>query len=135
MTPSARTAVRTAVIAAGAVVGLAALWSVRLEDWPIYLVYFLLSSLAFLPGLEVLPGIRFAIAEMAATIGFVYIAGLPIIVLHWIAPLVTRRILLALPTSWRDALRPYSPHRDLFFDAWISGGQLRIGRIAEWANF
>ena len=54
----------------------------NIEDWPIYLAYLLLSTILFLPGLEIMPGIRFAIAEMAATVGFIYVGGLPIIVLH-----------------------------------------------------
>ena len=135
MSPGLRSAVRALVIAAGACVGAAGIASIRLEDWPIYLAYFLLSAVLFLPGLEVLPSIRFAIAEMATTIGFVYVAGLPIIVLHWLAPLLTRSILDVLPNSWRARLRPYSTYRDLFFDAWIAGGPLRIGMVAEWANF
>jgi signal transduction histidine kinase len=135
MTPNTRTAIRSGVIACGGIVGVAAVLAFRADDWPIYLAYLILSTTLLLPGLEVLPGIRIAIAEMAATIGFVYVAGLPIIVLHWLAPLPGRMLLKALPRSWRDRLRPYSPYRDLFFDAWMAGGALRIGMIAEWSMF
>lgn len=135
MSPRVRSVVRAIVIAAGGAVGLAGVFTARADDWPMYATYFLLSVVLFLPGLEVVPGIRFAIAEMAATIGFIYIAGLPIIVLHWLAPFATRALMRVVPAAWRGILHPYAPQRDLFFDAWIVGGPLRIGMTAEWATF
>ena len=101
MRSGTRTAIRSAVIACGGIVGVAGVLAFRADDWPIYLAYLILSTALLLPGLEVLPGIRIAIAEMAATIGFAYVAGLPIIVLHWLAPLPGRMLLKALPV-WEE---------------------------------
>jgi len=45
------------VIAAGFSVALASLFSFRLEDWPIYVTYVLLSMVLYRPTVEVLPGL------------------------------------------------------------------------------
>ncbi len=135
MTPSQRAVVRALVIAGGIAVGIAALFSFRLADWPIYLAFVVLSTGLFLPGIEILPRIRLAIAEMAATIGFLYIGGLPIIVLRLISPLLARWLRRTLPPAWMDRLPPSSAYRELFFDALTTSGAARDGIIAEWATF
>ena len=69
------------VIAAGFSVALASLFSFRLEDWPIYVTYVLLSMVLYRPTVEVLQGLLLPMPGLALSIGFLYIGGLPIVFL------------------------------------------------------
>lgn len=126
-------AARVLLLAAGAAVGVWSLTSVRVDDWPVYAVFSLLSVVLFLPSLEILPRVRFAIAEMGAAIGFVYIGGLPVVLVHWMAPLLSRPLRLALQTRRWTASGEWQA--DHFFEAWRAGGQQRLGLLTEAATF
>ena len=100
MNRASQLALRSLLIAAGLAVGIAAVLHVRLDDWPIYLAYSLLLPFLMVPSVEVLPRIVLAVADLATTIGFVYIGGLPIIVLRFLCILLVRRARLWIPSSW-----------------------------------
>jgi signal transduction histidine kinase len=133
MTERGRAGARAAVIAGGLAVAVGAILSVRSEDWPIYLTFFVVSGFLFLPGVEVMPRVQLAIAEMAATIGFVYVAGPPIILVRLLSPLLTRRLRRLLPQSWAESLPPFPAYH--LFDLIAAKGAERTRLLAEWATF
>src|SRR5512139_352556 len=123
MSSRARAAVRTAVIVGGGVVALASLLSFRLDDWAIYVVFLLVSLILFLPYVEVLPTVALPIPEMAATIGFLYIGGLPIVTLRNLAPILTRALRSVVPERWKQRLpqlrsQASAVRRELFSEGW-----------------
>ena len=125
MNPSWRAALRSVVIVAGVAVTVASVLAFRLADWPTYVVFVLVSVILFLPYVEALPGVPLPIPEMAATIGFLYIAGLPIIILSDIAPLLIRLLRWALPERWKAAIPQLrveggAAHRRLSVATWGS---------------
>jgi len=133
MTPRWRAFVRTALIAAGGTVVLVALPSFRLTDWPIYLVYLLVAGLHFSLSVEVLPRLGLNIPEMATTIGFLYVGGLPIAVLRLFAPLVAQALShvvpgLALPSLPQLMQGPRDDHLPI---RWGAGAY--HGTIVLWA--
>ncbi len=134
MTPTWRSVLRGAVIASGVAVTLAGVAAVRLDDGPIYFVFLLISVVLFLPSVEVLPRLMLGIPQMASTIGFLYIGGLPIVVLGFVAPALTRLLRWALPAH-RAArvpqLEAVTARRDLFAGGPESGTQL----LAEQSTF
>jgi hypothetical protein len=110
MSERLRLVLRALLIAGGAFVTLIAIRMVRLDDWPIYLVYLLIAGFSFGKYVEVLPRLALAVPEMATSIGFLYIGGLPIIVVRLFAPLVGRAIDRILPERWTaDASHPTEP--------------------------
>jgi signal transduction histidine kinase len=137
MNPVWRALVRAVLITAGAGVTLASLLAFRLADWPIYLAFVLISVVLFLPYVEVLPRLTLPIPEMAATIGFLYIGGLPIILLRNLAPLVTWVARRVLPERWRNRvpqLRADAARRELFAVGW-NAAAINAGILAEWSTF
>jgi signal transduction histidine kinase len=133
MSESGRSAARLLVIAAGIAVGIASLLSMRWQDWPLYAAFFLLSGFLFLPGVEVMPRVQLGIAEMAATFGFLYIAGPPVIVLRLFSPLITRRLRRLVPSTWVDSLPAYPAFH--LFDVIFAERQERMRLAAEWSTF
>lgn len=133
MSESSRTAVRALVIAAGLAVGVASLFTFRSQDWPIYLTFFVLSGVLFLPGVEVMPRVHLGIAEIAATFGFLYIAGPPIILLRLFSPLITQRLRQMLPARWAANLPPFPAFH--LFDVILAEGRERVRLLAEWSTF
>ena len=94
-----QSALRASLIVAGLAVGVAGVLQFRQDHWPIYLAYSLLLPVLMVPSVEVLPRIVLAVADLATTIGFVYIGGLPIIVLRFFCILVVHRARLWLPPA------------------------------------
>lgn len=140
MSARARAAIRSVVIAGGVAVMVAGILSFRLADWPIYLVFLGVSLALFLPYVEVLPRVALPIPEMAATIGFLYIGGLPILVLRNIAPVITRWLRWGLPERWKERLPQLRAdraaiRRELFADSWRGNAERDGGTFAEWATF
>jgi signal transduction histidine kinase len=136
--PPWRAALRRTVVAAGAGVALLSVLALRLADWRIYAVYVLLSVVLFLPYVEVLPGLPLPIPQMAATIGFLYIGGLPIIVLENVAPVLTQLLRRALPAGWRQPIPQLraetgAAQRRLFAGTWAASDRPRV--VAEMATF
>jgi signal transduction histidine kinase len=134
MTAAWRSVLRGAVITAGAAVVLASCLTVRLNDWPTYLVFLAVSALLFLPSVEVLPRLTLGIPQMATTIGFLYIGGPPIIVLAFAAPLFTRLLRRALPGGWSERvpqLEGLLARRDLL----AGGAESMTQLLAEQSTF
>lgn len=98
--------VRSLVIAAGAAVLVASLLSFEWGRWPVYLAYFGIAMLLYPPVVRVLPGLVIGIPSVAAGIGFLYIAGLPIVALNLLAVLTIRAARTALPVSWLERVPP-----------------------------
>jgi signal transduction histidine kinase len=92
MTEPMRSAVRAAVIAAGLAVNVASAFAFRSQDWAIYLVFVPLWLFLNRPGVAVMPNMQLPVANIAATIGFLYIGGAPIIALQF-------ALLLAIASS------------------------------------
>ncbi len=65
-----RTALRWPMIAGGAAVAVWSVLQLRLADWPIYVVYALLSVVLFRFYVEVLPDMHLPVPGLALTIGF-----------------------------------------------------------------
>ena len=80
----------TALFAVAVPFLIAAAAQINPDDWLLYLVYLLLINAATPFVVEVLPGLGLCLPELAATLGFLYIGGAPIIVLQYVnAMLVT----------------------------------------------
>jgi signal transduction histidine kinase len=131
-----RRTLRATLVVGGAAVVVVALRAVRIEDWPIYLTYLLIAGVSFGKYVEVLPRLALAVPEMATTIGFLYVGGLPIVVVRLFAPLVGRGIDRLLPERWTSPSdgatdRP-SPRRTFIALNWGVGG--RAGNVTEWAG-
>ncbi|MBI4516927.1 MAG: HAMP domain-containing histidine kinase [Deltaproteobacteria bacterium] len=137
MTAWWRHALRALVVGAALAVTLAGLSAVRLADWPTYVVFLLISVVLFLPYVEVLPRIKLPIPEMAASIGFLYIAGLPVIVLRNLAPALARLLAWALPEQWKARLPQLRAgagitRRELLGGGWGAASPIS-GVATEWA--
>ncbi|MBP1687677.1 MAG: hypothetical protein H6Q33_3820 [Deltaproteobacteria bacterium] len=140
MKPTWRSVLRTLVILGGAAVTVASVFAFRVADWPVYLAFLLVSVLLFLPYVEVLPSIGLPIAEIAATIGFLYIGGLPIIVLSNFSPVLVRLFGRLAPEPWKQRLpqlRADAPvaRRSPFSGDWKADAATHAGVAAEWAGF
>src|SRR5262249_27067964 len=102
MSPRLRATLRWLVIAGGVAVTVAATLALRRVDWPIYVAFLLLSLVLFGPGVEVLPGLMLPMPGLALCIGFLYVGGLPIILLRNAAPpYLTQLLRWTLPKRWR----------------------------------
>ncbi|MGH7821377.1 MAG: sensor histidine kinase [Candidatus Binatia bacterium] len=143
MNEAARTWLRNLLIAAGAVVIVAGLLSFRLEDWPVYVAFFVVSMALVLPHVQVLPGLALAIPDMAATIGFLYIGGLPIVTIRILVPVVIRPLHRLMPERWESRWRAQwrllvhssadPALRDAFWHGW--GSEMGAAALAEWGLF
>jgi signal transduction histidine kinase len=132
MTRWQQTALRGAVIAAGAAVVLASLLSFERAQWALYLVYFAIAMVLYPPAVEMLPRLVIGIPSVAAGIGFLYIGGLPIIALNLLAVFSIRVARTALPAQWLSRvppLRALAARRDLAG----GGSQLLSEFVPEYA--
>jgi hypothetical protein len=93
---------RALVIAGGVATFVAGLLAFRSADLGHYAVYVLVGIAVALPPVEVLPRLRMPIPTMATTVGFLYIGGLPIIVLSQTA--VPLLIFALQRATWADRL-------------------------------
>jgi signal transduction histidine kinase len=134
MIPAWRILARSLVIAASAAVMCAGLLAVRLDDWPTYLVFCASSLVLFLPYVEVLPNMPLPIPFLAVTIGFLYIGGLPILVLANLAPLVLRALRRLLPVEWKRHL-PQLDAGEARRELPAGWSELNVGVVAESAMF
>jgi signal transduction histidine kinase len=125
-----RSALRVLLAAAGMAVAVESLLAFRLADWPVYAVYVLIVSAVYLPAVEVQPRITIGIAQQGVTIGFLYIGGLPVILLSYVPPafvhLLRRGLRAAGWTPW-GKLGATLERRDWFSAA----GRLRTEPLAE----
>ena len=116
MTGWLRPALRWAVVAGGCAVLLASLLAFERASWPIYLAYLVTALVLYPPVVEVLPRLWIGISSMAAGLGFLYIAGLPIIALNLFALMCIRALRSVLPARWLAGippLRALAARRDL----------------------
>lgn len=119
--------VRALVIAAGSAVIVVSLSTFDAARWPVYLTYLVLGLVLYPPVVQVLPGLMIGIPSVAAGIGFLYIAGLPIIVLNLLALIGIRIARGAVPASWQErfpALASLAARRDL-----AGGGGKMFGQL------
>src|SRR5437667_1606366 len=100
VSPRTRSVLRVLVIAAGVVVTAASMFTFRREDWPSYATFALLSLALYGPWVEVLPELGMPMPGIALTIGFLYIAGPPVIVLRVVMPLALRLVRATVPERW-----------------------------------
>ena len=129
---------RGLVIAAGALVVVASLLAFRLADWPLYLAYVLTAIGLYPPRVEVLPGMTLTVPALAVTIGFVYIAGLPIVVLCSVPALVFAVLHHLLPERWRTRLPqvPYGSARSAGGHAsWLEDFTPSREALVDWGSF
>jgi len=101
MSPAGRSALRGAVIVAGGALVVASVLAMRRQDWPIYVVFCVLSVVLFQPYVEVVRGVPLPIPLLATTLGFLYIGGLPIVALTTVPSLLTLLLRSVLPRDWR----------------------------------
>src|SRR6185295_435804 len=131
---------RGVVIAMGAAVAVASLRAFRLDDWPIYVPFVLLSMILYRPTVEVLPSMVLPLPGLALTIGFLYVGGLPIIALNNAGSASVLSIRALIPERWRAhfpelrgggtefvaRLSGYHP------DAWADWAASAVGLGARW---
>jgi signal transduction histidine kinase len=104
MNPAWRRFTRALLIAAGVAVAALGCLQFRASDWPIYVVYLSFSLVLGRLSVEVLPRLGMPIPELAATIGFLYIAGLPIVVFQLVVPFLAQGLFELLPQRWQERL-------------------------------
>jgi signal transduction histidine kinase len=98
-------ALRAIVVVVGVAVTVAGALALRLEDWPIYVAFIVLSLLLFGPAVEVVPGLTLPLPGLALCLGFLYVGGLPILFLRNLAPPFLIQVLRwAVPPRWRSEL-------------------------------
>ena len=134
MTPRGRAALRGVVIAVGAAVVFAGVLAFRRADWPIYVAFFVVLSALVAPVVHVLPGLVIGIPSVAVDIGFLYIGGLPIIVLNLIVLLCLRVARSRIPARWLarvPAIAAVAARRDLAG----GGGESLLQFIPESATY
>ena len=112
MSRTLRAALRGLTIAAGVIVALLSVLSFRLADWPIYAAYVLLSLVLFRPYVEMLEDLILPMPGLAVTIGFLYLGGLPIIVLRLVESLLIEGLHWVLPDD-PDRYRLFEDLRSL----------------------
>jgi len=110
MSTAARSAIRAVIIAAGAGVLVASALAFRPEDWPIYATFAFLVAILLPVHVEVLPNLVLPMPSLAVTIGFLYIGGLPILLVYNVAYNATfillRAVRRVLSEPWRSRI-PY----------------------------
>lgn len=99
MSSGMRFVLRGVVVVAGSVVMIASVLAFRFADWPIYAVFLLVQLVVFFPAVTVMPGVTIGIAQLTTTIAFLYIGGLPIIVLTNVLPAIMRLLRPRLPAQ------------------------------------
>jgi signal transduction histidine kinase len=105
VSPRLASALRAIVVVAGVAVTVAGVFAIRLEDWPIYVAFVVLSLLLFGPAVEIVPGLTLPMPGLALCLGFLYVGGLPILFLRNLAPPFLIQVLRwAVPPRWRDEL-------------------------------
>jgi signal transduction histidine kinase len=134
VTERGRNALRALVIAGGVAAVAASLLSFRASDWPIYLAYLIVGTILHLPYVEVLPSMPIPIPGLAATIGFLYIGGLPILVLQMVSGVLTHLLYPRFPASWRSVMHPTWPPGGMAGVRAGAPGEVLMGR-ADWATF
>jgi len=136
MSPGLRAAIRLVVIAAGVAVTVAGAFALRREDWPIYLAFVLLSLVLFGPGVEVVPSLTLPMPGLALCIGFLYVGGLPIVLLRNLAPpFLTQLLRWTVPERFRPLVPGLVFWRGPGLYSAHSQAIPRAAAAADWATF
>ena len=103
-------AIRAVIICSGAAVTIGSALLLRADDWPIYAAFALLLAVLLPLHVDVLPNLVLPMPSLAVTIGFLYIGGLPVLLVYagayYTALIVLRVVRVVLPARWRSRL-PY----------------------------
>jgi signal transduction histidine kinase len=129
MIPLWQRSLRWLLLAGGVAVLMASVWAFEWERWPVYLTYCGIAMVLYPPVVRMLPGLVIGIPSVAAGIGFLYIAGLPIITLNLLAVLFIRAARARLPERWlarRPLLDQLAARRDL-----AGGGAQTLSQFAS----
>jgi signal transduction histidine kinase len=131
------TALRAFVVVAGIAVTVAGALAMRVEDWPIYVVFVALALVLFGPAVEVVPGLTLPMPGLALCLGFLYVGGLPIVFLRNLAPPFLIQLLRwAVPPRWRGELvGPRWGRGPALPLLWGTDDRDRPGVAADWAAF
>jgi len=130
---AARTFLRGLVIAGGLLVFGASLLAFRIEQWPAYLAYVLVSIVLFARQVEVVPNLPMPLPLLASTIGFLYIAGPAVIALQSFAHVLVYLLRMAIPARWRGAVAHYLVNPELATEIWAPA--ITKSSATEWATF
>ncbi len=106
MNAATRTALRGLVIAGGAVVVLCSALAIEPTRWPLYVAYFALALVVYPPVVEVLPRLVIGIPSVAVGLGFLYVAGLPVIAINLVCVCCVRAARTMLPARWLARVPP-----------------------------
>ena len=133
MNASTRKALRGLVIAGGAVVVLCSVLAFEATRWPLYVAYFALALVVYPPVVEVLPRLVIGIPSVAVGLGFLYVAGLPVIALNLLCVCCVRAARTVLPTRLAKVpkLAALAARRDLAG----GGGQSLAQFVPESATY
>jgi signal transduction histidine kinase len=127
------------VIAAATVVSVESVLEIHLADWPIYVTFLAVYLVVYLFAVEVLPGLILPIPNMAVAIGFLYIGGLPIILLRALTPPLVQPFIPILPERLRHHIAEAATREAgrRFWDlwAWAPKSGTNAEAAAEWAIF
>lgn len=104
MSPVWRLILRALLITAGTAVVLLGCLEFRAADWPTYVVFLLFAVVSARLSVEVLPGLSMPIPALAGATGFLYIAGLPIVVLQLFAGILSQVLFNLFPPKWRERI-------------------------------
>lgn len=129
MTQTVTSTLRGVVIATGVAIAAASVLAFRADDWPTYVTFVLLSVVLYRPTVEVLPSMVLPLPGLALTIGFLYVGGLPIIVLNNVGSGLVLLVRAVIPPRWRRHVRELR-----------GGGTEFVGRLFErdanaWADW
>jgi len=109
MSPRVRSAIRAVIIVAGAGVLVASAFALRPADWPVYATLAVLLVILLPVHVEVLPNLVLPTPSLAVTVGFLYIGGLPILLVYNLAYnatfILVRAVRRVLPEPWRSRVQ------------------------------
>ncbi|MBM4267412.1 MAG: HAMP domain-containing histidine kinase [Deltaproteobacteria bacterium] len=107
-----RRLVRVAIGGAAIAVLLTGFFQMRAADWPIYAIVAALTVVLTAPPVRILPDLSLPVPLMAAMSGFLYIGGLPILVVNFAVDLVMSVLVRVLPPEVVGRVRPLRLLRD-----------------------
>jgi signal transduction histidine kinase len=140
--PAWRLVLSGLVLSGGALVMLAGMLAFDPAQWPVYAAYLALAFVLYPPVVRMLPGLVIGIPSVAVSIGFLYVAGLPIVILNLAIVLAIRAMRSLVPAGWLDHmpwLRAIAARRDLaagggsFFSEFApEAATYALGLAARW---